>query len=116
VQISVAPNPVPFSGAPITDAASCAASPNTWFYEQTLKEVGGAAVTFTGRVDRFDGSPVNTLTGLSIVVPANGSVTIRSRWCSVSANEHNAQTSFTGTDASGTQVSVTGPSVRLLAR
>jgi len=114
VEVSVVPSPVPFSGQPITDAASCANSKNTWFYDQVLRETGGAEVTLRTRVDRFDGSAVNNLTGLSIVVPANGSVTLKSRWCSATAAEHSAQTNFTGADAHGNSVTVTGPVVPLM--
>jgi hypothetical protein len=114
VEVSVVPNPVPFSGQPITDAASCANSKNTWFYDQVLRETGGADVTLRTRVDRFDGSAVNNLTDLSIVVPANGSVTLKSRWCSATAVEHTAQTSFTGADAHGNSVTVTGAVVALM--
>jgi hypothetical protein len=45
VQVTVSPNPVPFSGQAITDIASCATRPNTWFYDQVLRETGGVAVT-----------------------------------------------------------------------
>ena len=114
VEVSVVPSPVPFSGQPITDAASCANSKNTWFYDQVLRETGGAEVTLRTRVDRFDGAAVNNLTGLSIVVPANGSVTLKSRWCSVTAAEHTAQTTFTGADVHGNSLTVTGPVVPLM--
>src|SRR6266542_3760069 len=68
VQFAINPNPVPFSGQPITDSAGCAGSKNTWFYNQVATESGGAIVTFTSRVDKFDGRVVNTLTGLNLVV------------------------------------------------
>ena len=54
--MTISPNPVPFSGQPITDIATCATRPNTWFYDQILKETGGVAVTVTRRVDTFDGA------------------------------------------------------------
>ena len=90
IQITISPSPVPFSGQPITDIASCQNRPNTWFYDQVLKEVGGVAVTVTQRVDSFDGaSSAPTNPGLRIA--ATGSTTIRTRWCSVSASAHTAQ-------------------------
>ena len=116
IQITIEPNPVPFSGVPITDAASCASSRNTWFYDQVFKETGGAAVTFTARVDKFDDSPVQSQTGISVPVPANGTLTWHSRWCSAAATAHTAQTTWTGVDANGHSVSVTGPVARLMAR
>jgi hypothetical protein len=115
MQITITPSPVPFSGQPITDIASCRDRPNTWFYDQVLKEVGGVAVTVTQRADSFDGaSSAPTNPGLRI--PANGSTTIRTRWCSVSASAHTAQSNFSGTDANGKAWSITGPVVRLLAK
>lgn len=114
VQVTVEPNPVPYSGKPITDLAACNNKNNTWYYDQLLKEVGGVQVTFTKRVDTFDGWPVNELTNLNIVVPANGTVKLETRWCSASSSEHNAQSVFSGTDAKGNLVTATGGVVRLL--
>lgn len=115
VDVTINPNPVPFSGQPITDIASCRDRPNTWFYEQVLREVGGVAVTVTERVDAFDGA-VTSLSNPSLRIPANGSTTLRTRWCSSSPASHTAQTNFSGTDANGRTWSVSGPTVRLLAR
>jgi hypothetical protein len=108
VQVTVRPNPVPFSGQPIPAVASCANLKNTWFYDQILQETGGVAVTFTSRIDKFDGRVVNSLSGLSLAVPASGSLTINSRWCSSQAVAHTAQTTFTGTDARGNAITVEG--------
>src|SRR5204863_7805744 len=115
VQVTVSPNPVPFSGQPITDVATCATRPNTWFYDQILKETGGVAVTVSRRVDTFDGA-AGAATNPNLRIAANGSTTIRTRWCSVSAAAHTAQSSFSGTDANGKAWSVTGPLVRLNAK
>jgi hypothetical protein len=116
VQVAINPSPVPFSGQPITDAPSCANSPNTWFYDQVLTETGGADVTITGRVDSFDGRVVNTRDDLNITISARGSVTLRSRWCSAQSTAHTAQTSFSGRDAGGQTFNVEGPTVQLQAR
>ena len=113
--MTVSPNPVPFSGQPITDIASCANRPNTWFYDQLLKETGGVAVTVTRRVDTFDGA-AGSATNPNLRIAANGSTSIRTRWCSVSSSGHTAQSSFSGTDANGRTWSVTGPLVRLNAK
>lgn len=113
LEIEIRPNPVPFSGQPITDTPACANSRNTWFYEQILKETGGSELTITGRVDKFDGRVVNTRNDLTIKVPARGSTTLTSRWCSAQAVAHTAQTSFTGKDASGNSINVDGPTVEL---
>jgi hypothetical protein len=113
--VTINPNPVPFSGQPITDVASCRDRANTWFYEQVLRETGGVAITVTQRVDSFDGAQTSS-SNPNIQIPANGSTTIRTRWCSASAAAHTAQTNFSGTDANGRSWSVTGPTVRLQAR
>src|SRR5207244_1439681 len=96
VTVAINPNPVPFSGQPVTDTPSCAGLKNTWYYDQVFRETGGSAVTFTSRVDSFDGFSVNNLTGLNIVVPANGTLTLHARWCSGNATTHVAQSTFSG--------------------
>ncbi len=113
MQITVTPNPVTFSGVPITDSPGCAGSPNTWFYSQDLKETGGSAVTFTSRVDSFDQRVVNNVTNLNLTVPALGGVSVSSRWCSASDVSHTAQSTFTGTDAAGHVIKVDGPVVNM---
>ena len=113
--VTVSPNPVPFSGQPFTDIASCATRPNTWAYDQVLRETGGVAVTVTRRVDTFDGA-ANSPSNPNIRIAANGTTSIRTRWCSVAATAHTAQSTFSGTDANGKAWSVTGPLVRLSAR
>jgi hypothetical protein len=115
VDVAINPNPVPFSGQPITDVASCRDRTNTWFYDQVLREVGGVAVTVTERVDSFDGV-VTSRSNPSLRIAASGSTTLRTRWCSSSASAHTAQTTFSGTDANGRSWNLTGPTVRLLAR
>jgi hypothetical protein len=116
LEITINPNPVPFSGVPITDAAGCAGSANTWFYDQVLRETGGAQVTITNRVDVFDGRTANDRSGLDMVVPANGTLTVPSRWCSSTNAEHSTQTTFAGRDARSNNVQITSPVIRLLPR
>jgi len=115
VEVAINPSPVPFSGQAITDIATCQTRPNTWFYDQVLREVGGVAVTVTQRVDSFDGV-AGSATNPGLRIAANGSITVRTRWCSVSAAAHTAQSNFSGTDANGRAWSLNGPVVRLLAR
>jgi len=115
VKVEVDPNPVPFSGQPVTDAGpGCNNVKNTWFYDHVFTETGGSEVTFTNRTDTFDGFVVNELSGLKIVVQANGTLILHTRWCSGNPTEHTARSSFTGTDASGKIVTVTGPIARLM--
>jgi hypothetical protein len=115
VTITINPNPVEHSGTPITDAAGCRNVAYTWFYDQVFQETGGSTVTFTNRIDLFDDRETNNISNLNVVVPAGGSFTIRSRWCSSTRSQHSAQTRWTGTDAAGRSVTVLGPRVTLLA-
>jgi hypothetical protein len=114
LELHAAPNPVPFSGQTITGVASCANSRNTWFYDLKLIEVGGQTVTLRNRVDAFDGAPVNNLSNLNMVIPAYTSTTISVRWCSQTAIQHTAQTTFSGTDASNNEVKITSALVTLM--
>lgn len=114
IEITIVPNPVKYSGQPVTDDPACANRNNTWYYEQVIKEVGGADVVLTNRVDTFDGWPVYERSNLDIKVPAKGEITIKTRWCSASASEHNAHTTFSGKDSKGNPVQATGGVVRLL--
>ena len=115
VKVEANPNPVPFSGQPVTDAGpGCNNVKNTWFYDQVFTESGGSEVKFTNRTDTFDGFVVNELSGLNIVVQANGTLTLHTRWCSGNPTDHTARSSFTGTDATGKIVTVTGPNVKLM--
>jgi len=116
VEVAINPNPVAFSGQPITDTPSCANVPNTWFYDQVLTETGGADVAITGRIDKFDGRVVNTRNDLNIPIAARGSATLKSRWCSAQPTAHAAQTSFSGRDASGNTFNLDGPTVQLQSR
>jgi hypothetical protein len=116
VQIVANPNPVPFSGAPITDAAECANYAFTWFYDTVLQETAGSEVRFTSRIDTFDDKTANNLQGLNIVLGPHSSLTLHTRWCSGSSTAHTTQSSFTGVDASGNAVSAMGPAVRLMAK
>jgi len=116
VDASVVPNPVPYSGDRISDVPGCASSQNTWFYDQILTETGGSTVTFTQRIDLFDNSRTNDRSDLSIVVPANDSITLKTRWCSATSVEHTAESRFSGKDAAGNEISVTSGVVRLMKK
>ena len=114
VTVSINPNPVPHSGATIPDAPGCAGVRFTWFYDQVLRETGGSTVTFTNRIDLFDERETNNR-AVSVVVPAGGSISVQSRWCSSNRAAHTSQTRWTGTDAQGRSVSVLSPRVTLSA-
>ena len=112
--IQINPNPVPHSGARIPDAPGCANVQFTWFYDQVLTETGGSAITLTNRIDLFDERETNNR-AVNIVVPARGSTTVPTRWCSSNRGVHSSQTRWTGTDASGRSITVLGPKVTLNA-
>ena len=114
VTIAVNPDPVPFSGAPITDTPECANYVNTWFYQLVLQETAGNTVTFTQRIDNFDGKTANNITGLNIVIGPHGTLTLHTRWCSGAGTAHSAQSIFVGT-SKGATVSATSPSASLMA-
>jgi hypothetical protein len=115
ISVTVNPNPVPFDGKPITDVAGCARRNNTWYYELTLRESGGAPVTFTSQIDAFDGFVVNNLTGITVSVPANGELKLNPRWCSSTSSKHTAQHTFSGTDSNGNAVNLQTPLINLMA-
>jgi hypothetical protein len=115
ISVTVNPNPVPFDGKPITDVAGCARRNNTWYYELTLKESGGAPVTFTSQIDAFDGFVVNNLTGIKLSVPANGELKLNPRWCSSTSAKHTAQHTFSGTDSNGNAINLQTPVINLMA-
>lgn len=112
--VQINPSPVPHSGARIPDAPGCANVAYTWFYDQVLTETGGSAITLTNRIDLFDDRETNNR-AVNIVVGANSSVTVPTRWCSSNRAQHSAQTRWTGTDAGGRSVTVLGPRVILNA-
>jgi len=116
VDASVVPNPVPFSGDRISDVPGCSSSQNTWFYDQILTETGGSTVTFNQRIDLFDGGRTNDRSDLSIVVPANGSITLKTRWCSQTSVDHTAESRFIGKDAAGNEISVSSGVARLMRK
>jgi hypothetical protein len=113
VQVSVNPNPVPFSGAPITDAPECANYAFTWFYDTVLMETAGGNVTFTSRVDLFDNKVANNLSGLKIVLGPHDTVVLHTRWCSGASTPHSAQSNFGGVDGGGNAVTAQGQVAQL---
>jgi hypothetical protein len=114
VQVAIVPNPVPFSGVPVTDTPECANLPNTWYYDQVFDNTGGTGVTFNARIDTFDEFVVNNLSGLDISISANGTLTIHARWCSENRIAHVAQSTFSGVDSAGQTVTLTTPRIQLL--
>jgi hypothetical protein len=116
VRVNINPNPVPFSGVPVTDEPGCATKPNTWFYDQVFTESSGNAVTLTSRIDFFDGFTVNNIQGISIDIPARGTAALKARWCSGNATGHTAQSTFSGIDSRGNAVVVNTPEIKLMGK
>ena len=112
ITVQINPNPVPHSGARIPDAPGCANVQYTWFYDQVIRETGGSAVTLTNRIDLFDERETNNR-AVNVDVPANGSVTVPTRWCSSARGVHSSQTRWIGSDASGRAINILGPRVTL---
>jgi hypothetical protein len=115
VKISVNPDPVPFSGQPILDTGECAGFSNTWFYDTVLQETAGVNVTFTSRIDLFDGKVANNLSGFALVLGPHETVVLHTRWCSGTSAAHAAQSIFGGVDGNGNIVSAQGQVAQLTA-
>ena len=58
----------------------------------------------------------NQITGLNIVVPAHGTFTWHTRWCSGNPTSHTALSTWTGTDSKGQPVVAVDPVVTLLKK
>ena len=113
--MKVDPEPVPYSGRPITDAAGCKILPHTWYYDQYIHAETGVPVTFTERENFLDGRFVSKSTA-SFTLAGNGTVILHTRWCSGYAKAHYAQSRFKGRDEYGEAITISGPWVRLLAQ
>jgi hypothetical protein len=111
--IEVSPNPVPYSGAPVSGCSS--ASPHTWTYNQVLRNVGGTAFTLTRRANYFDGSKISE-PSVSITIQPGQSHTQPTAWCSSQNIEHTTRTDWFGEDTQKNKVDLTGPTIRLSPR
>jgi len=113
MHITIDPEPVPHSGIPL-GTAGCPDTSFTWYYDQKLVADTGVSVTLDQRQNFFDGRYVST-NASSIHISGNGSVVLRTRWCSGVRAPHFAQTRYTGRDEYGEAFTISGPWVRLLA-
>ena len=114
VRLKIDPEPVPYSGQAITDVAACRNLKHTWFYDQYIHGETGVAVTFPERENFFDGR-FTSKNGETIRLAGNGTVVLRTRWCSGYATFHYTQTRFKGKDEYGEAITISGPWARLLA-
>ena len=109
MQVTISPNPVPWSSNPIPNCSLA----NTWTYTQILDNVGSVEITLSDRADYFDGALATQKSGLGIVIPAGSKQTLTTRWCSANTFEHHTRTDFTGTDARNNRINFKGPEVTL---
>ena len=114
VQIVNQPSPVPWSGAPVNNPV-CAGISETWMFNTVLTEIGGVDVTFTTTRNTIDMTRTDEFQGM-IKVEALKSVTLPRAFCFNDRNQHTIVSTFSGTDANGSPVSVTAPAARLQPR
>ena len=113
--ITVAPNPAPYSGAPVTQFAVCNGVRDTWFYVMTISETAGVAATLTRVVDRRNGSVLND-EPRNIRIGGKGSTNINYSWCFGLPAPHLISSTWSATDANGNALTVNAPDVTLLPR
>jgi hypothetical protein len=109
----VSPNPVPYSGQPVSGCSS--SSPHTWTYTQVLRNVGGTRFTLTRRANYFDGTKISE-PSQSITIEPGQSHNVATNWCSSRNEEHTARTDWFGEDTAGNKVDLTGPNITLSAK
>jgi len=109
LQVTISPNPVPWSGNQIPNCSLT----NTWTYTQVLDNVGSAELTLSDRTDYMDGAVLSQRSGLGMVIGAGSKTQLTTRFCSANAGEHHTRTDFTGTDAKNNRINFKGPEVTL---
>ena len=110
VSITATPNPV--GETPQAVIADCDSSrPYRWRWDQNVTNNGSSAVTFTQRINVFNGGTVSS-PGISVTVQPGQTHTHATNWCSANDGEHTFRTDWV-MSGGGT---VTGPTVRLLKR
>ena len=112
VLVKIDPEPVPYSGNPIPDIASCRILQHTWFYEQIVHNQTGISITFSERENFFDGR-FTTKVSQTLELPPNGTFHLFTKWCSGYRIFHYAQTRFRGKDENNNPIEISGPWVRL---
>lgn len=109
----VDPLPVHHSGTRI-QTSGCRDNPYTWFYDQYIHNETGVPFTIIGRENYFDHRHVNT-NNERMAVAANGTVVLRTRWCSGVPRAHFAQTKYKIAFEGGVDIDYAGPYVPMLA-
>ncbi len=109
VSIAINPNPVAETGV---DVSGCDGStPFRWRWDQVIDNGTSSAVTFTQRVNFFDGIQVSAPT-FTLTVQPGAKHTQTTSWCSGSNIDHTFRTDWVMSDGSR----VTGPTVQLRKR
>jgi hypothetical protein len=101
VSFSIDPNPVPWTSAAIDGCSSD--TPNHWIWKQILVNNGSTSVTFSQRLNFFDGSQVSTASE-SITLSPGERHERTTRWCSGLSGDHTFRTDWvtnTGTRLTG---------------
>jgi hypothetical protein len=106
VTITIEPNPVTRTSAPVEGCDS--STPNRWAWGQVLENKGSSSVSFNQRINFFNGSQVSAPT-LSLTLSPGERYTHPTRWCSALSGNHTFRTDWVTT--SGQRI--TGPTVEL---
>ncbi|HEY6360380.1 MAG TPA: hypothetical protein VIX63_04710 [Vicinamibacterales bacterium] len=116
LEVEVTPNPVPWSGAQISDGG-CGDVPNTWFYSQVLRNTSESTIVVSDRTDYFNNREVSRRSNLGITLDPGAQTAVTTRWCSASSGFQTAQTNWSVTDTTTAAVlTVAGPRVMLQAK
>ena len=110
VTVTAEPNPVPWSNIAVDGCDS--STPNRWAWSQILVNNGPTAVTFSQRINYFDGAQVSNPT-LSLTLAPGERYTHPTRWCSAQNTDHTFRTDWVGTTSSGSSFTLTGPTLQL---
>ena len=87
--------------------------PNRWHWNQVLTNNTGSRITLTERVNFLNGGHFSTVGNLTINIDPGQSFTHPSAFCSAVNAEQSFRTDWSGSNASGARVAVTGPVVKL---
>ena len=110
VRITITPNPVPETPAAII--AGCDSStPFRWRWDQVLENTGSGSVTFSQRINFFDGTQVSAPT-FTLTLAPGASHTQTTQWCSSVDTAHTFRTDWVSSGGDR----VTGPTVQMQKR
>jgi hypothetical protein len=90
--------------------------PNRWRWEQILRNTGGTRITLTERKNFLNGGDFSTVSSFTINIEPGASHTQPTAFCSAVNDDQTFRTDWSGSDAGGNRISVTGPNVSLRKR